>query len=448
MIKIINGRKKNKKLLIHRIKKGYCIKEIFTFLKIKTEYNLVKYSKYFHKILNIKLEHYIIYNELFKNFQNYDYSEELYNEIKISKNLNKTLIFKEEIFQLIQRFILDKNNYHFSKLKTINLKPHFSSVLKLIKIDENRILSSSLDRTMRIYNISNFKCEKILKGHIDDVSCIIQDKMNKNIIYSGSDDKTIKIWNLNTGKCLNSFKAHDEILFDLEIINNNKYLISSGEETEIHVYKISEILSLNIIPYKVINKHKNSVTKLFSIENKLNSFLISGSCDADINLYDINTFTLIRKLVGHNGTIYTFDYCINLNYLISGSEDLTIKIWNLDNFECIYTFEKTHQNDITSLNFISNFKCLYSSSIDGTIIKWNFNDHKMIYSIKSENNPINTTLLMNDNILICGYENGKIKIIQLNEEDNSNLNGGNRFYEIKPYNFNFYTIKFYKTLSE
>ena len=55
----------------------------------------------------------------------------------------------------------------------------------------------------------------------------------------------------------------------------------------------------------------------------------------------------------------------------------------------------------------------------------------MIYSIKSENNPINTTLLMNDNILICGYENGKIKIIQLNEEDNSNINGGNRFYEIK-----------------
>ena len=72
----------------------------------------------------------------------------------------------------------------------------------------------------------------------------------------------------------------------------------------------------------------------------------------------------------------------------------------------------------------------------------------MIYSIKSENNPINTTLLMNDNILICGYENGKIKIIHLNEEDNTNLNGGNRFYEIKPYNFNFYTIKFYKTLSE
>ncbi len=444
MIKIINGRKKNKKLFIDKIKKDYCINEIFSFLKIKSEFNLVKYSKYLQKILNINYEQYIIYNELFKNYNKYNEVEELYKDIKTSKNLNKTLIFKEEILNLIKRFIIEKNNFYYSKLKTINLKPHYSSVLRLIKIDENRFLSSSLDRTMRIYSINNFKIEKILKGHIDDVSCIILDKNDKNIIYSGSDDKTIKIWNLKNGKCLNSFKAHDEILFDLTIINNNKYLISCAEETEIHIYKISEILLSNIIPYKIINYHKNSVTKLFSIENNINCFLISGSCDSNINLYDINNFNLINQLFGHNGTIYSFEYFYDKNYLISGSEDKSIKIWNLFNYECIYTFENAHFNDITSLNFTNDFKSLFSSSIDETIIKWNFKNYKKEYIIKSENNPINSILLMNDNILICGYENGKIKLIFYNEEDNSKLNGGKNFFENHPDNFSFYTIKYYE----
>jgi len=70
-------------------------------------------------------------------------------------------------------------------------------------------------------------------------------------------------------------------------------------------------------------------------------------------------------LEGHSGWIRALT-AVN-GYLISGSSDKIIKIWNLENFKEVFSIEG-HQSCINSLTVING--CLASGSEDNTVKLW------------------------------------------------------------------------------
>ena len=69
---------------------------------------------------------------------------------------------------------------------------HENQVNSLFQIDKNYIASSSLDNTIKVWDIQNKRCLQTLKGHSSNVTCVI--KLHNNSLASCSYDKTIKIW--------------------------------------------------------------------------------------------------------------------------------------------------------------------------------------------------------------------------------------------------------------
>ena len=58
-----------------------------------------------------------------------------------------------------------------------------------------RIISGSGDKTIKIWNRVSGECERTLSGHSNSVVSVCV--MGNERIISGSSDKTIKIWNKN-----------------------------------------------------------------------------------------------------------------------------------------------------------------------------------------------------------------------------------------------------------
>ena len=403
------------KSIFKKIKFKIDIINIFSFLtKIQT-LKIIKKNKYLNKLLGINLETYIIFSELQKNFLNYENYNDIYNHL-IKKLPNKKFIFKEDLKNHIIRFLLDNKQYYFKKINSNYLDEHMESILQIIQLKNGNIASSSLDKMIKIWDINNLKLLYTLKGHKDDVSCIIQDNLKENILYSGSDDKTIKIWDLIKKVCLKTFNAHNDIIYKILIIKNNNYLISTSEDCEIHIYEINEILNLKNKEnkyFKNIKNHQSAVTCLLEIDNNLFKFLVSGSCDETINIYNLNNFNLINTLKGHKGTVFCL---LNKdNNLLSGSEDKSIKIWDLKDFNCIYTFKNAHQNDISCLildRLDNNY--FYSSSYDEKIIKWDLKNRKKKYLLIGQFSPINSLIMLDNYNLCSGSKNGIIKIWNIN----------------------------------
>ncbi|CUM67860.1 uncharacterized protein PRCAT00005569001 [Priceomyces carsonii] len=64
------------------------------------------------------------------------------------------------------------------------------------------LLTSSLDNTIKIWEVQSGKCVRTQFGHIEGVSSISADTFR---IISGAKDKLIKVWDLQDGKCLYTF---------------------------------------------------------------------------------------------------------------------------------------------------------------------------------------------------------------------------------------------------
>ena len=84
---------------------------------------------------------------------------------------------------------------------------------------------------------------------------------------------------------------------------------------------------------KVLEGHTNAVWSVAIKDN----IIISGSDDETIKIWDINSGKCIKTLEGH--TDWVKSVAIKDNLIISGSSDNTIKIWDIESGECIKTPE-------------------------------------------------------------------------------------------------------------
>ncbi|KAJ3343235.1 SCF ubiquitin ligase complex subunit cdc4 [Gonapodya sp. JEL0774] len=88
--------------------------------------------------------------------------------------------------------------------------------------------------------------------------------------------------------------------------------------------------------YKLLSfpgHNQNVVTSLQFDDDKI----VSGSDDRTINVYDVRTGALRRKLEGHEGEVWVLQYFGNT--LVSGSTDTTVRVWNLATGKCTHVFE-------------------------------------------------------------------------------------------------------------
>lgn len=109
---------------------------------------------------------------------------------------------------------------------------------------------------------------------------------------------------------------------------------------------------------KTFKGHTNGVMCLQFDDN----ILATGSYDATIRIWDIETGEELRKLVGHTSGIRTLQF--DDHKLMSGSMDSTIKVWNWRTGECIRTLA-AHTEGVIALHFDSQY--LASGSMDHTI---------------------------------------------------------------------------------
>ncbi|EAQ91571.1 hypothetical protein CHGG_03506 [Chaetomium globosum CBS 148.51] len=134
---------------------------------------------------------------------------------------------------------------------------------------------------------------------------------------------------------------------------------------------------------KTLKGHTNGVTCLQLDDN----ILATGSYDATIKIWNIETGEEIRTLRGHARGIRALQF--DDSKLISGSLDNTIKIWNWRTGECISTLQG-HTDGVVSVHF--DAQLLASGSIDKSVKIFDFNS-KEAFCLKGHTDWVNSTRL-------------------------------------------------------
>lgn len=161
--------------------------------------------------------------------------------------------------------------------------------------------------------------------------------------------------------------------------------------------------------------HKDGVTCL-----RFNrKYLVSGSYDATVKVWDIESGTCLRTLTGHLKGVRSLVF--DAQKLITGGLDSTIKVWNYHTGECISTY-RGHDDAVSSVDF-SN-RTIVSGSADCTVKVWHV-DSRTCYTLRGHNDAVNCVKIdVPSNTVFSASDDTTVKMWDLSTNECLRVFGG------------------------
>uniref|UniRef100_A0A1I7WRT2 WD_REPEATS_REGION domain-containing protein n=1 Tax=Heterorhabditis bacteriophora TaxID=37862 RepID=A0A1I7WRT2_HETBA len=86
-------------------------------------------------------------------------------------------------------------------------------------------VSTSVDKTIRIWSLLNGECLKVLAPHTHKITCSILSS-DDLLLITGSADSSAKVIDIESGEVLRSFTDHTGSVVSLQLTSNNQFLIT------------------------------------------------------------------------------------------------------------------------------------------------------------------------------------------------------------------------------
>jgi len=206
------------------------------------------------------------------------------------KGKNKK-IFSEKHNDVIRRLLLLKDGRIASicidgELKIWSIKGTCERTIKanadcaLIQLENEKLCISCLDFSLKIINLKG-KEKKLFKGHENTVIQIIE--LGNNKLVSSSFDKTIKIWDKKKGKLLKNLTGHTETVREIIRLKDDR-IVSTSFDKSIRIWDESGLLQ----KFDIINPHYEAIT----ISN--NRYITAGE-NGDIKIWKSKIFEKEKK---------------------------------------------------------------------------------------------------------------------------------------------------------
>ncbi|MFM5946390.1 MAG: WD40 repeat domain-containing protein, partial [Dolichospermum sp.] len=121
---------------------------------------------------------------------------------------------------------------------------------------------------------------------------------------------------------------------------------------------------------------------------------------------------LIRTLTGHSYLVRAIALTPDGKTVISGSNDETIKIWDLETGEEKLTF-KGHSSWVTAIAVTPDGKTVISGSWDNTIKIWDLANRKEIATFTGEGRIMRCAVASDGVTIVAGEAPGRLHFLRL-----------------------------------
>ncbi|SPJ11176.1 nucleolar preribosomal assembly protein, putative [Plasmodium sp. DRC-Itaito] len=188
-----------------------------------------------------------------------------------------------------------------------------------------KIVSGSDDGTLfLIESLPNKEYKNMrLLGHQKPV-IHTQFSPNGKMIVSSSFDKSIRIWSATDGKFLAVYRGHVGPVYKVAWSIDNNFFVSCSQDSTLKLWKVNHLFQQNEITQTDIekkqqNEHINNET--YNHTNDIKNHKQKNQNNKKIK-------TLLVDLPGHADAVYAVDWSNDGKFVASGGKDKVLKLWS------------------------------------------------------------------------------------------------------------------------
>jgi WD40 repeat protein len=143
-----------------------------------------------------------------------------------------------------------------------------------------------------------------------------------------------------------------------------------------------------------------------------NARLVSGGESEKISIWHIRRKRFGNHLLGHSDDVNSVDVSLDGTWLASGSEDRTVKVWNLDSGGIIRTIHLWEA--VRSVAFSPCFQTLIGGTIGGTVYVWSLKSGCITQKLEEHHDNVGgLAFLSNGSELVSASDDNTLRVWKL-----------------------------------
>ena len=285
-----------------------------------------------------------------------------------------------------------------------------------------------------------------LHGHKDSVYCV---QFDENKIITGSRDRTIRIWDAHfPWPCLKVIGAPQDpaapspvgplvINQDPESPGSSPFISICpparpatdlmANDSEDNIYHNASILCLQYDDQIMVTGSSDASCIVWDVRNDYkpicrlrghtagvldvcfnDKYIISCSKDTNICVWDRQTFELLKTLTDHGGPVNAVQ--LRGHLVVSASGDGAAKLWNLKSFSCIKEF-KSRDRGLACIEFSEDARTILAGGNDQVIYQFDANTGELLKEYKGHSGLVRSLHLDSaNNRVVSGSYDQSVKV--------------------------------------
>ena len=283
--------------------------------------------------------------------------------LEFQRQLHSTLICTRPAFKFEKvQYLYKKEFLNESYFREIVQEPKKIKESKPLK---TKMMKRMLAQTYGLYLESSNSCVSNLAISDDNkylISCASSSGSSIGMyFFPASPDTSVRIWDLE--------QKTQKIVIECGV--RQVLCIAISGDSKFFAYALNTIVIRSLLSKRTIatfDYHTNLVRSI--VFTKDSAYLISASNDKTVRIYNLLKKIQESVLSGHLSQVITVAVTIDGKYIVSGSSDKTLRIWNVHEIRQEAVLEG-HTLPVLCVTISNNSKYIISGSADKSVRVWN-----------------------------------------------------------------------------
>ncbi|XP_059586181.1 transcription initiation factor TFIID subunit 5 [Alligator mississippiensis] len=213
---------------------------------------------------------------------------------------------------------------------------------------------------------------------------------DSSMIVGGFADSTVRVWSVTPKKLRSVKTAADLSLIDKESDDVLERIMDEKTASEL----------------KILYGHSGPVYGTSFSPDR--NYLLSSSEDGTVRLWSLQTFTCLVGYKGHNYPVWDTQFSPYGYYFVSGGHDRVARLWATDHYQPLRMFAG-HLADVTCSRFHPNSNYIATGSADRTVRLWDVLNGNCVRIFTGHKGPIHSLAFSpNGRFLATGATDGRV----------------------------------------